>query len=155
MHALTLFFSLALSSSLVAAAPPLQPAPAPVSSSSLRVMSYNLRYDNPADGNDAWPKRREAVLSAIRFHKADLLCLQEGLDHQVAFLAKSLGWTPFGVGRNDGLREGEYAAILYDARRFTQLEAALEGTAERVRAEAQTIVESICQKNWPLVAVAI
>lgn len=87
----------------------------------LRLMTFNLRYDNPADGADAWPRRREAVAGMVRFHGAEVLCLQEGLDHQVTFLAEALGWKRFGAGRDDGRAAGEHSAILYDPRRLTRL----------------------------------
>jgi endonuclease/exonuclease/phosphatase family metal-dependent hydrolase len=30
-------------------------------------MTFNIRYDNPADGEDAWPKRRAKAASMVRF----------------------------------------------------------------------------------------
>ena len=50
---------------------------------SLRVMTYNIRFDNPADGVHAWPNRKELVASVIRFHKADIIGVQEALEHQI------------------------------------------------------------------------
>ena len=32
----------------------------------VRVMSFNIRYDNPNDGDDAWPHRRDGVADMIR-----------------------------------------------------------------------------------------
>ena len=85
--ALALLMLGAVSSPLVAAPPRQVQQDSPV-----RVMTWNLRYDNPGDGPDAWPNRREAVLAALRWHRPDLLCIQEGLAHQVDFLKESLGW---------------------------------------------------------------
>jgi endonuclease/exonuclease/phosphatase family metal-dependent hydrolase len=45
----------------------------------LRVMTFNIRFDNPGDGEDAWPLRREKAASMVRFHGADVVGLQEAL----------------------------------------------------------------------------
>jgi endonuclease/exonuclease/phosphatase family metal-dependent hydrolase len=82
-------------------------------SNSLRMMTYNIRFDNPADGVHAWPNRKELVASVIRFHKADIIGVQEALEHQIQDLMELLpGYDWVGVGRNeDG--GGEFSAILY------------------------------------------
>jgi endonuclease/exonuclease/phosphatase family metal-dependent hydrolase len=91
----------------------------------LRVMSFNIRFDNPADGEDAWPKRRERAASMVRFHRADVVGLQEALPGQIADLESALpdfGW--FGSGREaDG--RGERCAVLY---RKDRLEVLAEST---------------------------
>lgn len=46
---------------------------------SLRVMTFNIRYDEPRDGVNAWPNRKQKVADVIRFHKADLVGVQEAL----------------------------------------------------------------------------
>jgi endonuclease/exonuclease/phosphatase family metal-dependent hydrolase len=88
----------------------------------LRVMTFNIRYDEPRDKENAWPNRKELVASMIRFHHADLVGLQEALKRQLDDLEKLLpeyAWV--GVGRGDGKTEGEYSAILYRKIRFTYL----------------------------------
>ncbi|WP_135666027.1 endonuclease/exonuclease/phosphatase family protein [Halorhabdus rudnickae] len=85
----------------------------------LRAMTYNVRYDTPEDGAHAWAHRRDAVASTIRFHRPDVVGLQEPLDHQLAFLAdrlESFEWV--GSSRVDGDREGEYTPIGYRRDRF-------------------------------------
>jgi hypothetical protein len=37
----------------------------------LRVMTFNIRYDEPRDNANAWPNRKEMAASMIRFHNAD------------------------------------------------------------------------------------
>ena len=82
-------------------------------STSLRMMTYNIRFDNPADGVHVWPNRKELVASVIRFHKADIIGVQEALEYQIQDLMELLpGYDWVGVGRNeDG--GGEFSAILY------------------------------------------
>jgi len=91
----------------------------------LRVMSFNIRYDNPADGADAWPARRAKAASMVRFHRADVAGLQEALPGQIADLEAALpdyGW--FGSGRSaEG--DGEHCAVLF---RKARLEVLAQGT---------------------------
>jgi len=83
-------------------------------SSPVRVMSFNIRYDEPRDGVNAWSNRKQKVADVIRFHKADLIGVQEALLTQLRDLETMLpdmAWC--GVGRKDGREWGEYSAILY------------------------------------------
>jgi endonuclease/exonuclease/phosphatase family metal-dependent hydrolase len=89
------------------------------SSDPVRVMSFNIRYDEPRDGVNAWSNRKQKVADLIRFHKADLVGVQEALLTQLRDLEKMLpdmAWC--GVGRADGKESGEYSAILYRKSRF-------------------------------------
>ncbi|MEQ1690183.1 MAG: FAD:protein FMN transferase [Gemmatimonas sp.] len=91
-----------------------------VPEASVRVMSFNLRYDNPADGVNAWPNRRDWVSSLIRFHSADIIGVQEALAPMLRDLdARLPGFARVGVGRADGRAAGEYSAILYRTDRLT------------------------------------
>ena len=92
-------------------------------SSAIRVMSFNIRYDEPRDGVNAWTNRKQKVADVIRFHKADLVGVQEALLTQLRDLERSLpdfAWC--GVGRTDGKEAGEYSAILYHKSRFQLIE---------------------------------
>jgi len=84
------------------------------STAALRVMTFNLRYDNPNDGVNAWPNRRDWVASLVRWHAPDALGVQEALAPMLADLdARLPGYARVGVGRRDGATQGEYSAILY------------------------------------------
>ena len=89
----------------------------------LRVMTFNIRYHNPADGVNAWPARRDWVAQIIRDRGADLVGIQEALPDQIADLEKRLpeyGW--YGVGRDDGRRRGEHTPIFYRKARLERLD---------------------------------
>ncbi|MFK7847313.1 MAG: endonuclease/exonuclease/phosphatase family protein [Rhodothermales bacterium] len=87
--------------------------------SPLRVMSYNIRYNNPGDGEHAWPHRAGRVASTILFNNADLIGVQEALKEQMDTLLTLLpGYKWIGVGRDDGQEAGEYSAIFYKSDRF-------------------------------------
>ncbi|RDI72734.1 endonuclease/exonuclease/phosphatase family protein [Halopelagius longus] len=92
--------------------------------SSVRVMSFNVRYDTDSDGRDAWPNRRDAVVRLLRYHRPDVICLQEPLPHQFASVREAIDrYEWFGVGRAGG-GEGEFVPVGYDADRFEREDAA-------------------------------
>ena len=96
---------------------------AEVTSEPMRVMSFNIRFDNPDDGPDAWPHRKDFVASMFRFHQNDLVGTQEGLINQLEELDEMLPefeW--IGVGRDAGDERGEFCAIYYKTDRFDLIE---------------------------------
>jgi endonuclease/exonuclease/phosphatase family metal-dependent hydrolase len=93
-----------------------------VTSPFIRVMSYNIRFDNPDDGDNKWEFRRERVANLIRFHQPDLIGLQEALIDQIYYLHANLPqYEWYGVGREDGHDRGEFSPVLYLKSRFTLL----------------------------------
>jgi endonuclease/exonuclease/phosphatase family metal-dependent hydrolase len=67
----------------------------------MRVMTFNLRFANPADGPDQWQYRKELVLETIWAYQPDLLGTQEGTVPQLEYLADHLtGYEPFIQHRN-------------------------------------------------------
>ena len=89
----------------------------------LTVLSYNIRYDNPNDGENQWKYRKERVANYIKEIKPDIIGMQEVLDPQLVFLDVSLTEFSFvGVGREDGKTKGEYSPILYNSNRLTLLQ---------------------------------
>ncbi len=87
----------------------------------LRVMTFNIRYNNPGDGPNAWPHRIEMVAELIRAN-ADLAGLQEAQLDQIQDLEKHLpGFAWYGVGRNDGREAGEFCPVFYRRDRFKLL----------------------------------
>jgi endonuclease/exonuclease/phosphatase family metal-dependent hydrolase len=94
-------------------------APAPP----LRVMTFNLRFDTPSDGPNAWPHRRDWVAALVRFHAPDAVGVQEALVHMLTDLdARLPGFARVGVGRADGRQGGEFSAILYRTDRLELLD---------------------------------
>ncbi|HDR88016.1 MAG TPA: endonuclease/exonuclease/phosphatase family protein [Bacteroidetes bacterium] len=91
--------------------------------SSLTVMTFNIRLDTPADGDNAWPYRKEMAASMVRFHRADVAGLQEVLHHQVTQLDSLLqDYARIGTGRDDGARNGEYSPIFYNKEKLECLQ---------------------------------
>jgi endonuclease/exonuclease/phosphatase family metal-dependent hydrolase len=86
---------------------------------SLNVMTWNIRYDNPSDGVNAWPNRKDWVAEIIIQHKADIAGFQEVLVGQLEELKVRLPkMEAYGVGRDDGKQAGEFSPIFYRKDRF-------------------------------------
>src|SRR5690606_7559360 len=89
------------------------------SAQELKVMTYNIRYDNPNDGRNAWPHRKDRLIKLIQEQNPDILGVQEALHHQLTEILSGLkGDSMVGVGGADGKQEGECSAILYRTSAF-------------------------------------
>ena len=86
----------------------------------LRLMTFNVRYESPNDRDArAWRNRIPGAVRMIRRERPDCIGVQEAEHGQVADLWASLpDYEFFGVGRDDGVRAGEYAGIFYRRDRF-------------------------------------
>ncbi|GAB9464817.1 hypothetical protein Gpo141_00002243 [Globisporangium polare] len=80
---------------------------------SLKVMTFNLRFENEGDGLNSWQHRKEHVAELINRYHPVLLGTQEGLKDQLAELAALLEhpYARFGVEREEN---GEFEQIFYD-----------------------------------------
>lgn len=88
-----------------------------------KVMTYNIRYDNPGDGVNQWDSRKSKVFSLIEKYNPDIIGVQEALHHQLEDIAGALEqYAYFGVGRDDGKQKGEYSAIFVRKERFKVLD---------------------------------
>lgn len=97
-----------------AAQPQSKPKPPPKEPLELRTLCFNVRFDNPRDGEDRWENRKDLVCRTIRAHDPDIIGVQEALMHQLEYLLNVLPeYAHIGVGRDDGKHTGEYSAILY------------------------------------------
>lgn len=91
-------------------------------STSIRVMSFNIRYGTANDGDNHWSKRKDFLLETIQAYNPDLLGTQETLGFQKDFIAAGLmGYAALGVGREDGKQQGEMTALFYKSDRFEKV----------------------------------
>lgn len=89
----------------------------------MNIMSFNIRYNNPNDGINAWPKRVEMVNGLLKFHEPDIFGLQEALHDQILDIENGLsGFRWIGVGRDDGKQAGEYSPIFFNTAKFILIE---------------------------------
>lgn len=94
-------------------------AVAPVASfadTTIKVMSFNVRYGTAPDGVNAWHQRKDLVVDVIRQYDPVVVGTQECLDFQADYIVQALpDYRWFGVGREaDG--RGEFMAVLYKPR---------------------------------------
>ncbi len=112
------------------------------------IMTFNIKYDNPADGEDSWDQRKDALVDLIARYHPDILGIQEGLLHQVEFIQQRIpNYTYIGVGREDGISKGEYSAIYYDSTKFELLTHEtfwLSDSPDRVSVGWDAAMERIC-----------
>ena len=85
----------------------------------VKVMTLNVRYDNPRDSANSWPNRASIVYNFIRTEKPDVLGMQEVLENQYEYLDSLLkDYFSVGVGRSDGARAGEMNPVFFRKDRF-------------------------------------
>lgn len=98
----------------------------PAASPDLHIMSFNIRLDTartlPGQA-DHWPERLPALAALLAREAPTAVGVQEALPHQLAAITEAFPgrYRYVGHGRNGGV-DGEYSAILYDARRLEVLE---------------------------------
>ena len=91
-------------------------------SQAFMILTYNLRYDNPADGVNSWTNRRLWLCEQVKQAGPGIFGIQEGLVSQVNYLDSTFSdYRHIGVGRDDGKLKGEFSAIFYDTRKFRLL----------------------------------
>jgi len=102
--------------------------PANAENAPISVMSFNVLVDDgtPSSGANAWvsstgTSRRDLAIDVVNNFGPDILGVQEALPNQVDDLQNGLpGYGFYGVGRDNGIDEGEFAGIYYRNDRFTQ-----------------------------------
>ncbi len=91
-------------------------------SQEMNVISFNIRFNTPNDGENAWPNRVEMATGLLRFHDAGIFGLQEALLGQIKDVENELpGYEWFGVGRDDGKKAGEFSPVFYNTSKFELL----------------------------------
>tara|TARA_R110002072_G_scaffold160857_1_gene312299 strand:- start:6068 stop:6907 length:840 start_codon:yes stop_codon:yes gene_type:complete len=82
---------------------------------SLKVMTYNIRLDVASDGENAWAKRKDFLISQINFYEPTIFGVQEARPNQMLDINSNLtNYSFIGQGR-DGENIGEFSAIFYDS----------------------------------------
>ena len=85
----------------------------------VKAMSFNIRVDTFLDGFNGWNSRRQLIFDIISDNAADVVGVQEALDHQVGQIQQALPqYSHYAAGRDDGMRKGESCAIFYRKDRF-------------------------------------
>lgn len=88
----------------------------------LKVVSLNIRYDNPSDAPNDWTARKDFVASFLEEESPGIFGLQEVLWHQYIYIDSALSdWESVGSGRDDGKRAGEMTPVFYKKDIFVKL----------------------------------
>ncbi len=75
-----------------------------------KAMTYNIRYDNPYDGENNWHKRKAELVAQIQKESPDILGTQEAHSHQLHYLDSTLTDYQY---VNVGKTHGERTALFY------------------------------------------
>jgi endonuclease/exonuclease/phosphatase family metal-dependent hydrolase len=99
------------------------PAPPPKEDpAAIRVVTWNIhcgQEGGPVWKRFDWSRRKHSLQAALAKTAPDILCVQEALADQVAFLEQALPeHRRVGVGRDDGQSGGEFSAIFVRRDRF-------------------------------------
>jgi endonuclease/exonuclease/phosphatase family metal-dependent hydrolase len=79
----------------------------------MKILTFNIRYPEPADGDNIWENRRDAVVKTIRQSGAAVVGLQEPVIEQLRYFDTTLpAYRRFGVSRY-GNDDEKFTAILY------------------------------------------
>jgi endonuclease/exonuclease/phosphatase family metal-dependent hydrolase len=80
----------------------------------IKVMTLNIRYDNPGDSSNTWKERASLLYNFVLIEKPDVIGMQEVLWNQYEVLDSVLtDYASIGVGREDGIKEGEMSPIFF------------------------------------------
>lgn len=89
----------------------------------IKYISYNIRYANASDGDNAWDIRKPATKEMIEREQPDVFGLQEALIGQLQYIDSNFPqYSRVGVGRDDGKAAGEFMAVYYRNDKFKLLE---------------------------------
>ncbi|MGB5436021.1 MAG: endonuclease/exonuclease/phosphatase family protein [Maribacter sp.] len=119
-----------------------------IHSQDLKVMTYNIKYDNVNDTVNNWNDRKESMVKLIRHYEPIIFGMQEALHRQVTYIDSALtNYSYVGVGRDDGQQKGEYSPIHYDQTKLKVLKSNtfwLSPTPTKVSVGWDAAMERIC-----------
>lgn len=113
---------------------------------SLRLLTFNLRYDNPKDGERSWSRRRAAVGEYLRQLKADLMAFQEVLPQQRQDLDRMLpDYRSYGISRDGQGRDEQCCWYVRDPWRLAEATTFwLSPTPQRVGRGWDAMLPRVC-----------
>ncbi|MDY7020925.1 MAG: endonuclease/exonuclease/phosphatase family protein [Cyanobacteriota bacterium] len=88
----------------------------------MKIVTFNIRFDKPDPGNNAWAWRRQAIAQLVVEWNADLIGTQEGKAHQLIDLHRRLPDYQSIGGDRQGSGLSEYCAIFYHQQRWRCLQ---------------------------------
>ena len=91
----------------------------PLLLAAVEVISFNIRYDNPSDGQNSWPIRNSAVQKYLLQSKVDFIGLQEVLPSQLVDLQLQLtDYSSISRTREADEQSGESTPLFFHRERW-------------------------------------
>ena len=88
----------------------------------LRVMTFNVRFPSPDDGDNVWEHRKDILVDTIRQYQPDVLGTQEMFYFQGNYIVDELTeYQWFGISRR-GNHDNEHMGIFYKRDRLFVVE---------------------------------
>ena len=92
-------------------------------SEEITVISYNVRNSRADDGENNWEIRKPASIAMLQDKNPEIFGVQEAYPNQQDYILEQLPkYKCVGVGREDGVNEGEHMSIFYDSERIELLD---------------------------------
>ena len=88
----------------------------------MRIMTFNLRFENDRDGENSWLNRRDLVVQIVKKYTPSLLGTQEGTSSQLVYLQENL--PDYRIHAPNRLLDAtcQYPTLFYRPDRFQLLE---------------------------------
>ena len=119
----------------------------------LKVMTFNLRIDLPADGINAFSNRTEKIRRMLLSESPDIIGTQEVNESMLAWAEQALGdkYISVGTGRQKDF-SGEGARIFYDFKKFALLRLETKWLSETpdVPESRYSVDQSACPRVYTL-----
>lgn len=119
-----------------------------VNAQDLKIITYNIRFDNPNDGENKWDLRKDFLSKQIQFYTPDVFGIQEGKLHQLHYLDSTLAdYKYIGIGRDNSPKQGEFSAVFYNHKKLRLIKEStfwLSETPEKVSKGWDAMFERIC-----------
>lgn len=115
---------------------------------SMLFLTYNIKLDYPKEGENSWVNRRPFLINQLKFYGADVFGVQEAMPNQMNEMDSLLtDYNYIGVGRDDGINQGEYSALFYKSKDFKVLKSStfwLSETPDIVSMGWDAVCNRIC-----------
>lgn len=115
----------------------------------LKLMTFNLRIANAADGINAFDNRKERIKETVLYEKPDIIGFQEANDSMIEWIKVAIRSKYFivGTGRNAD-RTGEGARIAFKKKKFelVSLETIWLSEAPDIPGSCYSVDQSVCPR---------
>lgn len=84
----------------------------------IKIITSNIRFDNPADTEHAWNNRKRILADFLNSESADIICSQEGRRPQLMEFNTLLNGVSIIEGHRDWIEERMYPCIYINSDKF-------------------------------------